>query len=395
MKWSKRNILHLLMILVFLVLISVPLIFADFKGGQISTTENRYLSKFPELIKDKKLNWQGGKLISQFEDWINDNVAFRQEAKLLESKTQIHLLKTPLYDGFQFHDDVVLLWRFDGPKAALHIEGKDQATLDREVDALRQVTEEMQRRGIAFSMTHLMAKYMATDVYLPDTLHPSTETTYNTFSRELSDYYRSQVPNLILTSNFEVMDEFYANEGKRGFHPGFFTAFDASHWNDVGAYLGYQVHMGAINFSYPGVKVFDTEDYDVYPQDYTQTWYGRTYTETVNAFSLKHDRQAIKDPSKLEELGLSDLFNGWGSNTYYHVPGSTAPKALIIGDSYLWLFKLDDVAESFSEVLFVNNENAGELWRIVDAFQPDIVSYCSIRIDEMPRQLVEKQAQEN
>ena len=56
-------------------------------------------------------------------------------------------------------------------------------------------------------------------------------------------------------------------------------------------------------------------------------------------------------------------------------------------------YRLDDLAESFSEMVFVNSENAGELWRMVDAFQPDIVSCYSIDIDEIPRQLALKQGE--
>lgn len=92
-------------------------------------------------------------------------------------------------------------------------------------------------------------------------------------------------------------------------------------------------------------------------------------------------------------LGLSNLFDDRGANACCYIPGSTPPKALIIGDSCLWMYKLDDLAESFPEMVFVSSENAGGLWRMADAFKPDIVSCCSIDIDEIYRQLALQQGE--
>lgn len=393
MKTSKRTILQLMMIVIFLAFITVPFLFADFRGGEVAVMENRYLAKFPELFRNNTFNWQGGKLISQFESWINDNLAFRKEAKAAESYVQLQLLKTPVYDGTLYNRDSVLLWRFNDPDWMLSITEMDEKVLAEETEILRQVNEEMKTRGIAFSMTHLMPKYMAGDMYFPDALHRSAQSTYNPYSRKLSDYYRDNIPGLLINSSFDMMDALYANEGRPTYHPGFFTAFDASHWNELGAFLGYQVHMGIMAQSDPRIQFFSQDDYIITNQDYTKNRYGRDYHEQALSFYLKQERHAVKDNTMLETLGLGDLFNDWGSNAYYHVPGSTAPKALIIGDSYLWMFMLNDVAESFSETVFVNLENAGELWRMVDAFKPDVVSFCSIRINEIPRLMRQNQAQ--
>lgn len=391
MKITKRIMLQLMMIVIFLAFITVPLLRADFKGGAVSAMENRYLAKFPVLFADHRLNWQGGKLLSQIEEWINDNVAFRQRAKAIDSYFQIHMLKTPVYDQILFNDDAVLLWRYKDPDWTLHITEMDEDTLQQETAILQQVNDEMRARGIGFSMTHLMPKIQAApEVYLPKTLHRSAGSTYSPNSKKLSDYYREHVPYLIMSSTFDMMDELYKNEGTPGRHPGFFTGYDASHWNDHGAFLGYQAQMHAIAATYPGIRIFSVDDYFIQKIDYTNRWYGREYTEQSFDFTLKHQRKAVKDNSMLETLGLTDLFNGWQSNCYYSVPGSTAPKALIIGDSYLWMFMLDDIAESFSETLFVNIENAGELWRLVNTFHPDVVSFCSIKINEIPRQLNSK-----
>lgn len=388
MKKTKRTMLQLMMIVIFLAFITVPFLQADFEGGAVSTIENRYLAKFPVLFADHQLNWQEGKLLSQIEDWINDNVAFRKTAKLMDSYFQVHMLKTPVYDQILFHDDAVLLWRYQTPSWVLHEKGMDEITLQQETAVLQQVNEEMKARGIAFSMTHLMSKMQAAPgIYLPNTLLRSAETTYNPNSKKLSDYYRDHVPGLVITSNFDTMDALNQKEGTPGHHPGYFTGYDASHWNEHGAFLGYLEQMRAINSTYPGIKTFSVDDYDIQKKDYYQSWYGKLYAEQSFDFTLKHERKAIKDNSMLATLGLTDLFNGWQSNCYYSVPGSTAPKALIIGDSYLWMFMLDDIAESFSETLYVNNENAGQLWRLVDTFHPDVVSYCSIMINQIPSQL--------
>ena len=42
------------------------------------------------------------------------------------------------------------------------------------------------------------------------------------------------------------------------------------------------------------------------------------------------------------------------SYNYYKNPDDSLPKAVIVGNSFTWMFLLPDLSESFSELAFIN-----------------------------------------
>lgn len=62
---------------IFITMISIPLITVNRTAGQISVAENRALASFPSLkTVEGTFNTQ---IIKEYEAWFNDNLGFRDE----------------------------------------------------------------------------------------------------------------------------------------------------------------------------------------------------------------------------------------------------------------------------------------------------------------------------
>ena len=88
-------------IVIFFALIFIPVLLSDKTGGAKSETENRYLAKMPSI---KELS------IGSFNNWLNDNIAFRQDIIGIKGYIEYHFLhKSPTdkvifgKDGFMFY----------------------------------------------------------------------------------------------------------------------------------------------------------------------------------------------------------------------------------------------------------------------------------------------------
>ena len=170
MMYKTRRILESIVTIIFLAVITVPLLLSDKTGGSVSAMENRYLASAPKLFDHRRLNWQGGELRTQIEDWINDNAYTRSWAKEKLSVLDISILETPQYDDLLFSDDWVFLWRYSLPDRMLRINVPTEDTMNGLLQKARLIQTEMDKRGASFSMTIHPHKADVCYAHLPDTL---------------------------------------------------------------------------------------------------------------------------------------------------------------------------------------------------------------------------------
>ena len=73
----------------FLIAILAPLLFVNTTAGRVSAAENRALAAFPKFFAEAwRVNPQ---FITQFEKWFNDNLGFRDEFVIANTKMQYHV----------------------------------------------------------------------------------------------------------------------------------------------------------------------------------------------------------------------------------------------------------------------------------------------------------------
>ena len=86
-RFQGKKIFSLLYLLGFLLLITIPIFTINRINGKLSATENRYLTKFPEVFD------QEGKLVNDlkegFESWLTDNIGLRSHFVSLAANIKV------------------------------------------------------------------------------------------------------------------------------------------------------------------------------------------------------------------------------------------------------------------------------------------------------------------
>jgi hypothetical protein len=80
----------------------------------------------------------------------------------------------------------------------------------------------------------------------------------------------------------------------------------------------------------------------------------------------------------VEDTGFFERINytskdTWKSYRYYKNSDASLPRAILVGDSYVWQFLLNNVAESFSELVFIHYLDLDQVNGLLTVIEPDVV----------------------
>lgn len=356
MKVNKA--LHIFIVLLFMAVISLPLLFADYEGGKVSVAENRYLATFPEIIRDGRIVFRP----NEFDRWFNDNVGGRRYAQVVEGKMSYWLAHLHNGDVIEGTDQWLYLFpEYDLPEYS-NTDLPTSEELDMLCEGYENITQKLNEQGIGFVLAMYPRKFHVYPEYMPDTVKKVDETSaYELVAARLS---QSTMINFV-----NPYDELVASKQER---LTYFKAYDASHWNNYGAFIGYQSLMKQIQKIVPEIRILTEDDFIITEKVFdTVKDNGFTTSETDLVYTLKNN-QAISDKEYLAQLGFRGT-DPWKSYNYYYNSDKTLPKAIIVGDSYTWMFQLDNLAQSFSELVFIHYADLSELNMLITQISPDVI----------------------
>lgn len=356
MKSTKR--FNLFIVLLFIAAISLPLVFADFEGGKVSVSENRYLATFPDIFTAGRLTFSP----SAFDNWINDNIGGRSLAQKIEGKIDYSLTQNHKGDVIEGKDDwLFLLPSYEIPEY-INTNLPTDDNLQQLVAGYERIAAGLNEQEIEFVLAMYPRKFHVYSEYMPDTLTKLNETSaYTMISEALK-----QSDVLHFVDPFDALME--AKEGNLTYC----KARDASHWNNYGAFIGYQCLMEQVKKVIPSVRVLTEDDFIITEETFeTEKENGFSASETDYIYQLKNN-QTVQDMSHLIEIGFKGT-DPWQSYRYFKNTDSSLPKAIIVGDSYTWMFQLDYLSQSFSELAFIHHNDLSQLNWLIDCIQPDVV----------------------
>lgn len=154
-------------------------------------------------------------------------------------------------------------------------------------------------------------------------------------------------------------------------------AYDSSHWNNQGAWVGYQELMKEVQEEIPDVRILREEDMDISAGEYSKTYNWKEYVEEDLEYHVKGS-QSEEFSDWFASVGYQSS-DQWNSYRYYRNEDETLPKILIIGDSYVWMFMLPWISESFSETVFIHQQDGGNLEFMLETLKPDIVVFAGLQ----------------
>ena len=345
----------------FMMVISVPLLSVNRENGAISYDENRYLAKRPSL-------WDEDGQISRtfaadFENWINDNIGLRPLFVKANAKLQYHVFGNLSAAGSGSSDYYL------GPHGEFNYAEKDmlrdyqhknlysQEQLDELSSAYEKIRETLEKRGIRYYYMQCRDKH---------SIYPEQFMT-SVFQYGDCSLVDQVMADLKANTGVKVVDttEVLCEGKKDGDTFGKYT--DPSHWTERGAYLAYRSLMEALNAPEGNYRVLETSDYTLTLKDQGTTLFGGIHEADMQEDFLINDPKAVEDDMETTPL------EGTGHRIFTCEEADNDEVVLIIGDSYVENYILDDLAESFHKTIFVWGDYSSHFMEFIDLYEPTIV----------------------
>ena len=361
----KNRVIDVFIIICFILMLALPLYFADKKGGALQSDENRFLAKAPKSWTP----YEG--YTEDIEDWIDDNVGGRQIAKTFYNY---------LIYGFmnEFRSDAAVVmndWYYSLDEESLTLKNaqhKDVMTNEEMmtfISRMEDINNFFKDQGIAFCAVTFPYKV---DIY-PDNLNGYITQVRPNSEINLLKTISMNYPQINLSVvNNELRDA--KDAGKLVCY----RSYDGGHWNQQGCFIGYQTLMAQIQKVMPHdeIKILTEDDFNISILERTNTVLGQNFSEEDVEYTLK-DPVSVRNPEWFSKIGYV-ANDPWHSNRYYESGDTSKPDILIVGDSYIWMQMFPWIAESFNKAAFVHQFDEDNIQRIVDRIHPDIVVFAGL-----------------
>jgi len=356
---KAHKVFSIFLVILFCLAISIPLLTVNKTSGMISHIENRVLASFPAFT-----NGQGGlntHFISEFEIWFNDNIGFRDKIVKANTLIQYELFgKSARKDTVIGKEDWLYLMY---PNMVLAYQNLDLPTEEQLLQykkVFSDLNDYFKREKIPFITMVNPDKETIYPEYMPDTFLKVTDTSRTDI---VVDYLKENGINIFSPKESLLM----AKESEIVYSQN----YDLSHWNNYGSFIGYLDLMEEIKKDLPDIKVLSWEDFEITPYiRQSQKFSKKVFEEKDYSFTYKGTYNSIQEHGPFDQLNLSDSHLSY---RYVNQSDPNLPKALIMGDSFIYMFMLPNLAESFSELTFIHERNMGNIKNLVNTFNPDVV----------------------
>lgn len=357
------------LIVLFVALLVIPLVFADFEGGKVSQSEKRVLSKFPIFSWGKtaeELAGQPNGFRAAFEDWLNDNVGGRALASYVDANMQYHVFGVSAKKNTLIGKDEWLFFYTD----PILDDFRNAITLDEQVLAenaahIETIADYLGEKGIALQLMLIPDKKTVYPEYYPDGIvvqdRPSR-------TQQIVDYFKAHVKTPLLDIRGIL-------QAKKADEMIYFKAIDAAHWNNLGAFYGYQALLEAIYDQLPDMPMPDWGDYSINPFEAHDLFFDAIKISEINYGVWPNGRQYTFHPD-------SAFFDKYNFLTFSGDPVSykarlinenqALPKMLFVGDSYT-MSMLQYLGWDFSEITFLHFADIQYMPELLADLDVDIV----------------------
>ena len=369
---KTQKFYNILIILVFLTGIFAPLLFINLKQGVISSSENRYLTNIPHIyLSNGKINKDFPK---HFESFFNDNMGFRNQLLRVNRFLTYYIFGiSSVKDLYVGKDDWLFLVSKNRLDFYQNLNIPNTQYIQGFAYTLEKVDSYLANRNIKF-VTMLWPNKL--NVY-PEYVPPSILKVGNISNTDVIIDYMCKNTNLDFSMPLEALLK--EKENRIIYSP----RNDASHWNNYGAFIGYSGLMKRVKEHIPNINILTLDDFNITPFEKETSMFGvKNLKEIDYNFDLKGGFNAVSDKTFFEQSGFPSISKDqWKSYNHYINIDKSLPKALIVGDSFTWMYLLPNIAESFSELTYIHYLDAENFSNLVNYFNPDIVIYATLEND--------------
>ncbi len=350
-----KKLTNTIFIILFMACVILPAVFMNTKEMQISSIDNKVLTEWPGLDLSLKTN-------TQVEDYVNDRIGFREQA--IEAYTELndklfHVMVHPLFmygkEGQIFYKDPTYI-------AGYQHMNTDKDYLDTFVGFLSETKEYLDEKNIGFLYFLCPDKKTIYPEYFPSSINVNGD------NPGITDYMKEKLEETDIDFIIPVEELKAAKEKEVVYN----KLYDATHWNEDGAFIGHQLIDEHIQAEFDDVRPLVKDDYErtMVHQD-TLDVARFTIDEDVPHYSLLNDTSSDITGYMYESMTFAD-------NTFYcHFSNPECGnnrRLLVFCDSYFGNYHMF-YQNRFSEVYFVHWHNYKYLQYYVNLLFPDYIIY--------------------
>lgn len=352
----KKNSNIIFIGLVFIVLI-LPVVCINLKDNQISLSENRKLNEKPVLNDISKLF--NGDFFTEFNSWFKDHIGFRDNIISLKGNIDYKLFnKIDVNYMYEGANGELIYMEPEMLKSYQHKDLLSKEELSHIIYNYNIVNNYFNSLGASFIYVPCYDKHSILPKQIPSSIYQYDEVSKT--DQIVASLLTDTKVNIANFKNdlFNVSTEAY---GKWS---------DPTHWTDYGSHIAYLSIMNKINELHK-VKILSDVDYDIYYENKGYNLNGNIYKyDLYKEYNLSNPKA-----KKIESSILGEFANDNWHSVYYNELAGNDLKLLIIGDSYINSFLIDDFAESFKYTYMIWNNYLinDSLIELINSLRPDIV----------------------
>ena len=356
-----KKIYNICFIVCFFGMLLLPLVKTNWKSGGVSEDENRNLAGMSRLIVDGKFN---DNVTAEFENWFRDHMGYRIPLINLNAKMQFEVFDRLLEKSlFYLGKDGDLIYAtketFD---CYAHLDIREEEDVKRIGDGFQIVSDWIEEKGIQFYYVQCYDKHSIYPEQFLSTINQIGDTSkvdqMINYLEEETDVNVVSLKDVLLESKDEY--EVYSNWG------------DPSHWSPRGAYIGYKHIMQVINENNNNAfKILEEKDYNITESDQGLTLNGSIHQEDI----LESFEIIAPAATEIGNEGMGAFSDDIRHSVWKNEEVDNDITLLLICDSYINSFIVDDFAESFSEVWLIRVDYTERLEEAIELCNPDIIIY--------------------
>lgn len=349
--------LDILYITLFMLMLTVPLVFLNTQPGLVSDIDNRVLAERPALRAN---SWDAlEESMKGLESYVDDRIGFRNELILANTVLNDRLFGYMAHPSYAYGLDGHIFYRYDfAPLTA-------EALLDTYTGFVQQMHRYCEERGVPFYYVLTPSK----ELVYPEFLPPGVE---NRMTVLFSAYER--VKTSLRADGVHVVDMTDALlAAKESGIPVMQKKYDVGHWNSLGAFYGASALMNEVKKDIPSARVPSLDQYD--SSEVIQTSLMVSKVPIHEPYTVLTPKAAIPFSYENDYCGLRTSSHAPDFYGHYSTEAQDAPTALVLHGSHM-AQALDFLAPQFSESLFLSSyETIVDLPYYFNIIQPDLVIY--------------------
>lgn len=352
-----KKISNIVFIFLVFIMLIIPLMFMNLKDNQISLSENRKLNEKP--TKSNVLELLSGEYFDSFNSWFKDHIGFRDNIISLKGNIDYNLFSKIDVNYMYVGKNKELLYLEPGMlKSYQHKDLLSKEELSHIIYNYNVVNNYFNSLGASFVYVPCYDKHSILPEQIPSSIYQ-----YGTVSKTDQIVAALLTDTKVNVANFktELLSASTEAYGKWS---------DPTHWTDYGSHLAYLSIMKKINEIYK-VNILSDTDYDIYYENRGYKLNGNRYHyENYKVYKINNPKA-----KKIETSILGDLASDNRHSVYYNEIIDNDLKLLIIGDSYMYSFLVEDFAESFKYTYMLWNGYLKDdnTIKLINSIKPDIV----------------------